>query len=100
MRTTQFVGLNNHALSFVSGWDSCPSDNSTEGMFGEKIPLSAWTKNGHIVREIVQETVWSSGPMIFTCIESNGKKFCKWIRDYDKPFGSAEYNEDLAVIYV
>ena len=49
-------------------------------MFEEIIPLGCWRdKDGFIYREVVQEEIWSSGPMIFTCLEKEtGKRFCEW----------------------
>jgi len=81
-RSTQYIGLTQKAKNWLD--DHCEpmeSDNSTFGMFGEKVPLGQWKCNNFpgwenwerdiIVREIVQETPWSGGPMIFTCLEAD-----------------------------
>lgn len=80
-RETQFIGLTRLAEEFVKDLEALPSDTSTSGMFGEKIPLSCWKlpdtekfkhaneREGSCIREKVQATPWSSGPMIFTCLE-------------------------------
>ena len=69
MRTTQFVGLNNKAIAFVSKLKEIDEGNKTSGMFDEDIPLRSWEHpEKGIIREVVQEVPWSSGPMIFTCL--------------------------------
>lgn len=91
-RSTQFIGLNDFAMDYVKDKYEILSDNYTYGMFDEKIRLRKWqyvNKHGHIVtiNEVVQCELWSSGPMIFTCLEetiSNGtviEQICAWIRD-------------------
>jgi len=68
------------------------SDSSTFGMFDETIPLGKWDvmiKGEKVTcREILQANPWSSGPMLFTCLElesENGFKaqIKKWDEDPD-----------------
>ncbi len=80
-RSTQFIGLTKKAQEYVSKLEPLngvytdndgarfEEDNKTFGMFDEDIPLGAWKHPERgILREIVQESPWSSGPMIFTCL--------------------------------
>lgn len=81
MRTTQFIGLTREAEDFVKDLKSLPSDRKTFGMFGEEIPLRKWELHSCLqgmntseevpqcIREIEQANPWSSGPMIFTCLQ-------------------------------
>jgi hypothetical protein len=78
MRSTQFVGLTKVAEDFVKDLEQLESDHSTSGMFEEEIPLrkwvlhpkiKSWGREGECIREVVQTVPWSSGPMIFTCLE-------------------------------
>lgn len=81
MRTTQFIGLTKEAEDFVKDLKSLPSDRKTFGMFGEDIPLRKWEihpclqgmntseETIQCIREVVQASPWSSGPMIFSCLE-------------------------------
>ncbi len=95
-RSTQFIGLTQEAKQVVESLEEVESDTSTFGMFEEKIPLRKWEYppsfgklgwNGKwIIREKVQRVQWSSGPMIFTCLEieeENDNKYeCfQWICD-------------------
>jgi len=93
-RTTQFIGLTNDASKYVSELKQLNSDTYTTGMFGEKISLGKWCAPKKLqqlyhnicIREIVQAEPWSSGPMIFTCLEldfDDGVKnqFLQWIKD-------------------
>ena len=100
-RSTQFIGLSKEARDFLNenvekiGSSPCPhcGKNTTEvmneldsnefavGMFNEEIPLNRWKlKNGCVVQETVQTEIWSSGPMIYTCLQNEQTKelFCKW----------------------
>lgn len=79
MRETQFIGLTAAAEAFVKDLEPLPSDTEILGMFEEEvIPLRRWKLHppladehrvGQCVREKVQMEPWSSGPMIFTCLE-------------------------------
>jgi len=56
---------------------------------GDGVTLNTYLlKNGEKIKEIIQASPWSSGPMIFLCLEKeNGKRMFKWsqkqINDYD-----------------
>ena len=99
MRMTQFAGLSPRATSFLEkhgkkvisrSCEACghPVDyalkrstwGKTHGMFQEEIPLYEYVlENGETLREIVQAEPWSSGPVIFTCLENEMKKLLfKW----------------------
>lgn len=101
-RTTQFVGLTSMAREFVKDATILPSDRFTLGMFQEMIPLGRWSLVGPFkcrenacIREVVQASPWSSGPMIFTCLEvdyGNGgiSRMLQWIED---PNVTGEYDQ-------
>lgn len=104
MRTTQYIGLTADAQKFVKNLLSVKSKKFAEGMFGEKIPLGRWewpgTTRKRYLQERVQAEPWSSGPMIFTCLEtiyisSDGKEepaetIYEWVED---PLIKNEYDE-------
>jgi len=80
MRCTQYIGLTDRAKEYVKDLKEMESDESTHGMFPdvEVIKLRRWDVpekfKGDIwpdrcIREVVQAVPWSSGPMIFTCLE-------------------------------
>lgn len=95
-RSTQFIGLTQEAEEYVKNLEQLESDSNAVGLF-EEIPLRKWklpeedfkcikNKENIFLREVVQECLWSSGPMIFTCLEvsyENGEpaKFLQWIND-------------------
>jgi len=82
MRTTQYIGLTAEASRFVHSLERLPDNpRMTQGMFLEDIPGGVWRKSGTIYREIEQASPWSSGPMIFTCLEANGQRYFPWIED-------------------
>ncbi len=97
MRCTQYIGLTKRAQDFVNGLNCVKNSNHhTEGMFGEDVPLGEWLLDEDIVigdkvkiliKEVVQVAPWSSGPMIFTCLDydsgSRDKsfKFLEWTMD-------------------
>ena len=69
-RSTQLIGLTDAAKRFVKDLKELESDSSASGMFHEKIPLRKWkAPKGGVVREYVQESPWSSGPMLFLCLD-------------------------------
>ncbi len=105
-RSSHFVGFTQEAEDYVKNLQELKSNTYTNGMF-EEIPLRRWSlpekdfcynKNSCII-EVVQECLWSSGPIIFTCLAinyENGEpsKFLQWIDDprvkdkeYDKQQG-------------
>lgn len=119
-RSTNFIGLHPQAREWIdknvnkitSNWN-CPNcghsilsntnletieeDRFTTGMFDEKISLKTYrTKDGEIVREEVQDEVWSSGPCIFTHLTINNipVSYCSWTSDeIDKYLGDGEITE-------
>ena len=92
-RSTQFIGLSSSATQYIEEnvnlieeFILCPhcsgKINSYQrkdivdekrccyGMFDEEIDLDTWKlKDGGVAREVVQVIPWSSGPVIFTCLE-------------------------------
>ena len=91
-RATQYVGLTQRAERFVASKTLLPSTRTVEGTCGEEIKLREWQAVGEVfpkdavIREVAQALPWSSGAMIFTCLEveySGGKKvqFLQWIAD-------------------
>jgi len=103
MRCTQFIGLSYEAETFIdenvkhmpsetcvtcghtSGGEFTMRVYDTEigrsaGMFDDGPDLHEYIlKDGQRIREVVQCTPWSSGPMIFLCLENEaGKKICEW----------------------
>jgi hypothetical protein len=55
-------------------------DASDVGMFDDGPILHEYTlQNGTTVKEVIQTTVWSSGPCIFLCLEDQqGKQLFPW----------------------
>ena len=39
------------------------------------------TLEGKVVKEVVQEAPWSSGPMGFVCLEVDGKRMFEWTEE-------------------
>jgi len=102
MRSTQYIGLNNMAREWLQEYTrlvkteivcphcggtipngvrqaKSPSGNNIMGMCGEQIPLMKYTiQDGNEVYEVEDTVIWSSGPMIFTCLEMDGIKFFCW----------------------
>jgi hypothetical protein len=95
MRTTQYIGLTATAAKAMAAFEPIRSYKGslyaeevkpyvTIGMFGEEIPLGMWMDDlGNVYREVLQASPWSSGPMLFTCIEVNGilPEKWKWMED-------------------
>ena len=99
-RMTQIVGLTEDARKFINEnvrkvpmtvCDKCGhvvterldfrpwKDESESGMFGDGPKLYEYTlKDGTTVREIIQAIPWSSGPVIFMCLEKDGKQLFEW----------------------
>lgn len=75
-RSTQFIGLNSQAKEYVQDLEKIETDNYTLGMFDEEVKLGKWKAPKEIshveyptfLMESVQQAPWSSGPMIFTCL--------------------------------
>ena len=76
-RSTQYVGLNGYALAYVKNaikTEIIPK--ITTGMFDEYIsgtryymPVPEGPNTEYYFDEVVQCEPWSSGPMIFTCLQ-------------------------------
>ena len=103
MRSTQIIGLTKEAKQYIDEnvrlvEKECPlckcgkiqspeqkqyADARNLGMFNDGPMLNEYImKDGTILREIVQETVWSSGPCIFLCLcDINGKRMFEWSDD-------------------
>jgi len=104
MRCTQVVGLSDRAQRFINqnvaqhdpkvcqhcnqplpGEPRGPimevyADAKALGMFDDGPDLHEYTlKDGQKVKEIVQAVPWSSGPMIFMCLEDEeGNRIGEW----------------------
>lgn len=119
MRTTQYIGLTKAASDFVQDLKALKSDRKTSGIAGEDIELQRWEchpmfkhavardrrdrKQLSCVREKVQMTPWSSGPMIFTCLEvdyGNGAttEIFQWIMD--PTVKDEEFNTERGAMWV
>jgi len=77
MRTTQFIGLTAHAKEFLEANTIGEPERFvlTEGIAGEPVHGQRWPlrvpegpNEAYYATEIVQVAPWSSGPMIFTCL--------------------------------
>lgn len=74
-RTTQYIGLTDRAKQWLEEIGAVPvkdSQNKTFGMFEEDVPLGEWTNprdSRMSIKEVLQASPWSSGPMLFTCLE-------------------------------
>jgi hypothetical protein len=82
-RSTQYVGLNKYARNFVANAIKVEEYDMTTGIFGEVIKGHIYHMNPpqgpntkYIFKEVVQTTLWSSGPMIFTCLAVTLVKEC------------------------
>lgn len=101
MRCTQFYGLTDEAEKFLEEFcikeaaSHCPHcngpignklksevyrDEKEVGMFDDGPSLRQYfLKDGRIFREIIQHTVWSSGPCVYLCLQDeNGSDLFKW----------------------
>jgi len=113
-RSTQFIGLTKEATKYVKSLESLASDTKTLGMFNEKITLGKWKlpkefssdRPDACIREIVQATPWSSGPMIFTCLsiffgnctpKDKGISILQWIED---PRVKGEFDQENGRFWV
>jgi hypothetical protein len=117
IRQTQYIGLTKAAEDYLSvfgkriGTNPCPhcsrftstdykkrQYSTTYGMFEEEIPLWEYElNNGDVVREEVQISPWSSGPMIFVkLVDSMGKDLFSWTYDpslsEEVDFENGKYN--------
>lgn len=95
MRMTQYVGLTDEAKDFVKEMERSSASPNNDGMFDENVPYSVFTdRHGNVFTEVFQCSPWSSGPMIFTCLQDqNGDKYFRWTlgtpedREYDPRTG-------------
>lgn len=99
----QLIGLNKKALVWLEtncvkeGCDPCPHCGKPTNQqlktkiyhFEELFPMDGVhlkeyeTTKGRVIREVVQAVPWSSGPVVFLCLEKetkSGKKkrLCEW----------------------
>ncbi len=108
MRCTQYIGLTAAARAFL---DRIKAEKVKdiiidEGMFGEGVSGYVWKATVNDTQITITETVdvvpWSSGPMIFTCLnilegEHDIGKHYQWNID---PTCDNEYDRELGVFYV
>ena len=101
-RSTQFIGLTDKANAFVSKMVIIENTEHAEGMFDEKIPLASYLDVGakKIYYEVVQCEPWSSGPMIFTCLQEprSSKQLFKW--EKSKTPIQNEFNRKTGKYYI
>ena len=77
-RTTQYVGLTQDALNYVQKHSLGEEDVvitagiTLEPVYGKiyHLPPHKGPNKGLYLREVVQASPWSSGPMIFTCLHA------------------------------
>jgi hypothetical protein len=114
MRTTQFIGLNQKAIKYLELFSAVPqkSERFCEGMFEEKLELREWlavdndlSDEKFIVREVVQVEYWSSGPMIFTCLEiepQNGFRIliCQWVENPALKLDNTEFDQETGELWI
>ena len=73
MRSTQYIGLNKRGEEYIAEYSKevIAGKNIAVGIDGEEMPLNGYRlTDGRIVYEVVQTEMWSSGSMIFTCLET------------------------------
>lgn len=100
MRCTQIAGLSREAINWLNEnqkepeCEECPhcghrkitdahdrvyGDAKLLGMFEDGPDLFEYDlKEGGVAREVVQTVPWSSGPVIFLCLEVDGKRIGEW----------------------
>lgn len=95
MRCTQIMGLPPKAILFLTEnqkQEVCPTSGAVKkiekeydsarayGMFDDGPDLYEYTlKDGSIVKEVLQEVAWSSGPCIFLkLVDENNKTLFSW----------------------
>ena len=75
-RSTQYIGLNDVGENCIVGMEET-------------------------YYEAVQAEPWSSGPMIFTCLENqDGKRYGEWKRQERTPIEYSEYDYDTGIIWI
>lgn len=82
-RSTQYIGLNKAAVKFLEEFgELVETYHMTEGMFEEPVRGGIYRLcSGRVAREVEQVCPWSSGPMIFTCLEIDGVMRFRWKED-------------------
>jgi hypothetical protein len=74
-RSTQYIGLTNEALAVVRDFSKEEIEIAT-GIMDEPIMGYRYTSpNGKIFTEVVQNEVWSGGPMYFTCLKDENEEY-------------------------
>lgn len=93
-RSTQFIGLTEAARRYVKNAERRELYEMTSGMFGEPIMGTiyhmtppAGPNAGYYLKEVVQDTPWSSGPMIFTRLKPFLVKECGQVLGEDEEGG-------------
>ena len=101
MRATQWIGLNEDAIKFLLDNGErvklckCPTCShehggelikakydDAEGMYWDKYPLFSYPlTDGRVAKEVVDAVPWSSGPVIFLCLEIDGVRDFQWPQD-------------------
>ena len=102
-RSTQFIGHTTEVSTFLKTCEKLEKCGEVAGMFGEHVyDLHKYKDSrGNVWKEKVQAEPWSSGPMIFLCIEkvSSEKQIqCGWKQD-DSVRGQ-EFDYELGLFWV
>lgn len=101
-RFTQYIGLNDEGIRFVTGLTPIKNYEGEEGICGEPVYYSRWMdpKTGLIYKEVTQLNPWSSGPMFFTCVEDEyGRKYGKWAKAIYRKHHS-EYDSKNSLVFI
>lgn len=111
-RQTQFIGLTRSAMDFIADYKRVVDlSHVTHGMFDEEIGLGTWVDESGCqkfwkIREVVQAAPWSSGPMIFTCLDGyfhndpehkNAVRMLEWVHD---PRIESEFDVEKGLFWV
>ncbi len=108
-RSTQYVGLNNYAKKFIKDAIKIEEYDMTNGMFDEIVKGKIYYLNPPegpnkelILKEILQDSPWSGGPMLFTCLQAilvkeNGSsvemgEWFNWIKDPSVSVNEFDYD--------
>ena len=81
------MGLTRAAETFVSGLDLAAQPEPLHGELGTTFYLHTWrTPEGRLIKEVLQDSPWSSGPLYFTCLimgwkTPSGCKIYVWVRN-------------------
>jgi hypothetical protein len=93
-RTTQYIGLTDDARDYLKKHATAQElYEMTTGMFNEAIggniydlPVPNGPNKRYYAKEVVQAEPWSSGPMIFTCLELFLEKDCGQVINHGRIF--------------